>query len=580
MAHLLAWFFFSAFQADSVVLETSIEASALADLKKLSHKKSEVFQHLESAHEEQRLDDALRLVNELLTEENEEESGLLGIIKARIFYQKQLIKESIEQYRSLLPLFKDQLFYRANLEAILANLYVEQEEYRQSATALKGWIDTYGHQIRKSQLKSYVHNLGLCYLHMEQYDSAKIYLEESLRLRQELKDTASFAIAYMDLANLYYDQYLDDLAIPLFKQGLEFAKIGGELKVLRNAYLNMAVVEENREDFKQALVYRKAYEDIQSKLWNRDKVWELAEQEKQFEVSQKENEIKLLEEREKTQQAALKLRNNQRISLLIVVVLLLIGGTVIARSYRRVRRSNVTIAAQKDELTAMNQTKNRLFSIVAHDLKSPVMSLRTANHALSEAVGQGESKIKAIIRENEQIVGRTFTLLNNLLQWAMDQSNQIIVNPQPALLQLIVAQVVYDYLGPIKEKGIDLQTSIDEEHIVHIDTESMKLVLRNVLDNAIKFSTPGGIVSMQSVAKDRFIHLTIRDHGMGMDEATLRSVLSDDKSITQSDTSGHVSTGLGMPLVLSMIEKNHGKVDIVSAVGKGTTIELSLPRGN
>jgi len=568
-ALILAMFF--SVPHDTLELKNDIYEIVFEDLEGISEKTISI-EKLKNKYLEKGYDSVLVDLNEIMNECSPKEYPLLALIKARLFYEKGLTEKSITQYEDILSYFEDYPFYKINTEAIIANLYIEKHDYQKSASILVKWLEKYADKIRKNQLKSYIHNLGICYLHLHKFDSAEIYLSKSINIKKLLHDTLGLAISYMDFANLYYEQYLDDKAIPLFIKGLEYAKLGNDQKVLRNAYLNMAVVEENRNDFKKALEYRKEYEKVVKELWDRDKVWELAEQEKQFEVSLKEKEISLLEEQRKVQQTELAAEKQQRNYLVGISVLLLITAIGSVLGYRKIKLSNELISSQKNELAEMNQHKNQLFSIVAHDLKSPVFALQKANKKLSSAIeDQDEVKVKSILSENEKIAGNTYSLLNNLLQWALDQSDQVMIQPETIPASRLIEQVVFDYLGPIQDKHIDLTENVNREHVIYADISSVKIILRNVIDNAIKFTPSEGKISIHSEQTEKEVIITISDTGCGLQMANAN------KYEIQSDTYGKKGTGLGLTLAQSMAKRNHGNLSLFSQIGKGTQATLILP---
>jgi signal transduction histidine kinase len=562
---------------DTIHVNSSVHLTALRELIKVSAKHKAAYEAMEEAFAKKDLDLAQKILYELIPACQDETCILLQIVKARIFYEKGLVTESIDQYRELVKRTEDYPEFRAykvSLEAILANLLVETKQYKESALFLKRFLSQYDAKLRPLQAMSFLHNLGLCYLHLEKYDSAGIYLKKSLAIKEQMSDTLGLAISYMDIANLYYNQYKDNLAIPLFIKGLEYAKRAKKPEVLRNAYLNMSVVEENRNDHRKALSYRKEYEKIQKDLWNRDKVWELAEQEKKFEVSLREKEISRLEEHDKVQRAELAARNLQRNYLAGITFLLLViaAGSVIG--YRKVRKSNRLISHQKNELEGINRTKNRLFSIVAHDLKSPVVALQKANQKLSSAIAKkDESNIRAIAAENERITDNTFKLLNNVLLWALHQSNEIVIQSEEISVQRIVEQVVNDYEGPALAKGVRLVQEISVEHLIIADVNCVKIVLRNLLDNAIKFTQAEGDVKIQSSHQGNHVDLTVEDTGCGITSEVLHYIFALSGDRIRKDTEGKSGTGLGLVLCKSLVESNSGELKIESE-GNGTRVTL------
>lgn len=511
--------------------------------------------------------------------QNEWEQELLEIALGRACYKLNLLNESLDHY---VKAYHHQgaghtdLFTQLHL--IIGTLLISQEKYSE---ALSYFSDMNTDELDNASLKKLRHNMGISYLHLKDYPKAEECFTQSLEIKKELRDTLGLATEYMDIANLYYNQYLDDKAIPLFEKGLEYAKLAKDQKVLQNAYLNMAVVEENRNAFKKALEYRKEYEKIVKELWDRDKVWELAEQEKHYEVSLKEKEIAVLEEQDKTRQAEFKSQRLQRNYSLGAAILLLCVALGMVIGYRKVQQSNQLISSQRNELATLNQAKNRLFSIIAHDLKTPVNALQKANKKLSLAIDKGDDEnIRSIARENEKITESTYGLLNNLLQWALDQSDQILIKPELLAASRIIDQVIYDYQGPLLEKSIVLHKNIPSDQTLFADLNSIRVILRNLLDNAIKFTPHNGQISITSEDKNGLLYLSIRDNGSGMDPDLLGKLFTMDSTRVNPDTEGRRSTGLGLNLCISLAHKNNGDINAMSEKGQGSTFTVILPAKN
>ncbi len=531
------------------------------------------FHRLKSLYEVREYDSAYLLLNRVLKKFDENSTSVfhLKIIKARLLLKKKFISESLRIYEEAV-LIRDNLNIKGFIiEPIAASIHIRKKSYLRAIRILKSVINQKDILQNPKAYKSCLHNLGIAYLHSKSYDSADLYLNRSIQLKKDIQDTLGLAISYMDVANLYYQQYLDDKAIPLFIKGLEYAKLANDPQVLSNAYLNMAVVEENRKDLKKSLAFRKKYEEIQKELWDRDKVWELAEKEKKFEVERKENEIAVQEAQLESQQWQLNTY------LLVAISLLIIAGAS-GWSYRKVKQSNVKIYEQKQELEALNETKNRLFSVVAHDLKSPVVSLQDAQKRLAKAIEEKDNvQVESILLENEGLVNGTYKLLNNTLQWALDQSGQLHFNKERISLKRLVEMVVYDYQTFISARAIHLNMDLANDSLVEVDVQSLKTCVRNILDNAIKFTPKGGRINIALVLLNDKVSLKISDSGCGMNELQLAKLFEVNGSKIQRDQSGNTGTGLGMILCKSLIEKNNGTMVITSKVGEGTAVKIGLP---
>lgn len=462
-------------------------------------------------------------------------------------------------------------YHKARIK--LGEITLEQQEFKQAINYFKEIEALDDHQllgIKKSFVK---HNLGLCYLHLKEFDKAESYLLESVKLQKGQKDTLDLVGSYGDIATLYYEQYKDGLAIPYFEKAYNLSKKIDNHQLKQNAALNMAVVEENRKNFTKAIVYRKEFEQWKDSLNDQNKVWEVAQLEKEFAVKEKQKEVSLL-------QAENKIKIAERNGLLYsAVVLLLLLGTAIY-FYREKIKKNKTILAQKESLDELNATKDKLFSIVSHDLRSSVNAMKTSNAKLLENLAtKNLEELDALLHQNSIIANGTYNLLDNLLHWALLQTKQSYFEIVSMHLYFIVEQMAYNYQPLMLEKKIQFENTVSRKDIIFADQESLKIILRNFLDNAIKFSKENGIIKIYSESNDgNYCDLIIEDNGIGMTEKKREHLLKETTLLSKKENEKTIGTGLGMQLCKSMIQKNNGKLDIKSELGQGTKIIVSLSK--
>jgi signal transduction histidine kinase len=416
-------------------------------------------------------------------------------------------------------------------------------------------------------------NLGISYLHLNQFSKSEVYLFKSKKIQEKEKDTVSLISLYMDIANLYYLQYKDKLAILYFEKAYALSKKVKIFDKKRDASLNMAVVEENRGNFKQALVYRKESEQWKDSLNDQNKVWAVADFEKKFAVAQKQKQIKVLEVEN-------QLKNNQRNWLFFSAISLLLLLTAGFYFYAQKVKNAKIILLQKNKLDELNDTKDQLFSIVSHDLRSSVNALKTSNAKLSATLDtKNYDELNQLIIQNSGIANGAYSLLDNLLHWALLQTKQLYFHQETVHLFSIVQQIAFNYKPLLLDKSITFDNSVSKNIFIFVDLDSLKIVLRNLLDNAIKFSNENGKINFHSQEKNsNFCQLVLQDTGLGMNENTIKAILKDDELLAKKGDSETIGTGLGMQLCKQMVKKNGGTIRIESELHKGTKIILTFPK--
>ena len=416
-------------------------------------------------------------------------------------------------------------------------------------------------------------NLGICYLLLDQFAAAEEYLLKSLELQEKENDPLSTYGIYNEIANLYYLQYKDAQAIPYFEKAYALSKKVKDFDKKREASKNMAVVEENRGNFKQALAYRKESEQWKDSLNNQNKIWAVADFEKKFAVAQKQKQIKVLEVEN-------QLKHNQRNWLFFSAMGLLLLLTAGIYFYAQKVKNAKIILLQKNKLDELNATKDQLFSIVSHDLRSSVNALKTSNAKLSATLEtKNYNELNQLIIQNSGIANGAYSLLDNLLHWALLQTKQLYFHKESVHLFSIVQQIEYNYKPLLLDKSIAFENSVSKNIFIFVDLDSLKIVLRNLLDNAIKFSNENGKISFYTQENNsESCQLVLEDTGLGMDEETIKEILKDDELLAKKGKSEAIGTGLGMQLCKQMIKKNGGTIQIESELHKGTKMILTFPK--
>ncbi|TSE10217.1 tetratricopeptide repeat-containing sensor histidine kinase [Aquimarina algiphila] len=504
-----------------------------------------------------------------VTTNTEELKNYCHLFRGHSFFQKKTLKEA---KRELLMVSKTFYFYN-RVKMILGTIALEQSKFKDATHYFKeiehlSTYELYG--IKKSNIE---HNLGICYLHLKEFDAAEPYLIKSLKLQEEQKDTLGLIGTYGNIASLYYEQYKDQQAIPYFEKAYRLSKTTTDYTAKQNTARNMAVVEENRKNLSQSLVYRKEYEKWRDSLNDQNKIWEVAELEKQFAVKQKQKEVQVLQAENKIKIAE---RNGFLYSAIVLLVVLAAG----VYFYREKVKTNAIITKQKETLDELNATKDKLFSIVSHDLRSSVHALKTSNTKLVDNLENKNLEVlDGLLQNNSAIVNGAYNLLDNLLHWALLQTQQSYFEITSIRLFFIVEQIAYNYKPLMLEKNVDFKNKVSKSDMVYADQESLKIILRNLIDNAIKFSNPDGEIKIYSRnTDDIYCELIVEDSGVGMNENTRLDLLKDSVLLSKKENENTIGTGLGLQLCKSMIKKNKGKFSVKSELGKGTKMIVSLPK--
>lgn len=487
--------------------------------------------------------------------------------RGEAFHKKGIFKYALIEFDQVRSNFEFYTMVRFNK----AGIFLSLEKYERALSLFKA-IDTSNQKIiRTISIDALFHNTGVCYLHLGNYVKSEKYLLQAIQKISEREDYVSLIHSYIELGGVYYEQYQDEKAIAYYKKAYFLSKKYGTKELKQTAALNMAIVEENRKHYDAALNYRKEYENWVDSLSDQNKIYEVAQIEKRLAVEQKQQRVELLETENKLKRAELA---NSLFAVITLGAILLFG----IYFYRQnVLRSRV-ILHQKQELDLLNATKDQLFSIVSHDLRSSVHALGASNNKLKEKVEKQEySSLENQLEENSVIAANTYNMLDNLLNWALLQTEGGYFQPEEHRLSMLIDQVAFNFKGVLNQKEISFENTIPKSVKVFADSESLKIVFRNFMDNSIKFSDPGAKITVRT-EKDELgsVCFVWEDTGKGMSEETRLKLLSDSPQLTKKDHEKEIGSGLGMNLCKAMLAKNGGNLDIWSRQNEGTKMIVTL----
>lgn len=249
-------------------------------------------------------------------------------------------------------------------------------------------------------------------------------------------------------------------------------------------------------------------------------------------------------------------------------------GTLIHQSFLQ----EEVLVENNKKLSEINKTKDKLFSVIAHDLKNPVGNILSITELLTGCL---ESKDTATSEELVQLLRHqtkeTLTLLETLLDWARSQSGQVVFNPTLLDLDRIVKNVLESLNSPALLKNIVILPPELNNVTVFADVNLLTTILRNLVTNSIKFTKPGGTILVSARMNAHDTEISITDTGIGMDQNTQKMLFKIESNLTTTGTANEKGTGLGLIICKEFVEKHGGQIRVTSEVGKGSQFILTLP---
>jgi PAS domain S-box-containing protein len=233
----------------------------------------------------------------------------------------------------------------------------------------------------------------------------------------------------------------------------------------------------------------------------------------------------------------------------------------------------------ENQLKELNATKDKLFSIIAHDLKNPFNTILGFSELLSENIRSYDiEKSEQFIEHINSAAKSTLNLLDNLLAWAKTQTGEMNIKPERLLLQPIIQEMVDVSTSSATIKGITINSFQSDHVAVLADQNMLQTILLNLISNAIKFTRSGGKVDIFTISDQNQIEITIKDTGIGMDDKTLNKLFKIESNFTTTGTAREKGTGLGLILCKGFVEKLGGKIWAKSKPGIGSEFHFTLPR--
>ena len=442
-------------------------------------------------------------------------------------------------------------------------------------------------------------NLGKLYFRQKRHSNAWDLLIKSLQTFQEEGEKANAEEASRIMGMLYMEQGNHNFAQGYFEQSLEFALELGNPKIIlknyHNIFTNYSLIREKTNNLNYVLLelaFFKKWAYLNDSLYQDQTSERILELEKQYETEKKNNQINLLEKEKQLAEDKLKIGQVQRKYLFIFVVLILmvLGFFIYSFSYykrmthllqkqsRRIMNQQAHITRQNEQLQKAVSTQNKLFSIMAHDLRSPLISLSNISKLINLYLRNNRYKdagelSRQLDRKNDHLL----ELTDNLLSWTKSQSE----NFTPVLEKVELAQIVSEcfkiYKPVSSDKEITLSYKNDHECLSLADRNMLLTVLRNLINNAIKFTPRKGRIEIFCQHASGMAKITVRDNGIGIPKNKLETIFQVDINNMQDGTEGEKSSGLGLSVCKEFVEIMGGSIYVESEENAGSSFTFTIP---
>lgn len=499
-------------------------------------------------------------------------------ILGRIYADLKLPGKALEYFQEALDLYTKQASADGNEDGVaicyeqIGLLNLDSGNFAEAKKYVDNALKIYTREKSKYGTSNAHKNLGIIEYTMGDYVLAEKYLTDALAIKKEVNDLLSLPTIYEYIGLCLVGKGQIDKGLGYLKQGLAFAVSNNQKKIQLNIYSKLTEVYLKNNDLKSAIDCQKEQIEIQDLILSGAANIKIEQLQAIYEIDKKNAQIMELEKQNEIN--ALTIKQHQ-ISLLIMVAGIVIAFLIsvsIYWFYSKIRRKNL-------ELKETNAAKDKLFAIVAHDLRGPTGNLASFLEHLNDTFADhSPEELKKILVSLHKSADSVSVLLENLLIWAQSQLNKIEFCPAELRLSEIVHNSVKGLKQSADDKQVDINLELDDRILVMADLNMAQTVVRNLLSNAIKFTPRGGSVVIKTeVGETTNACISITDNGIGIEKSLLSKIFDMSYSLHTPGTENEKSTGLGLILVKDFVEKNNGSITIDSETDKGTVVMFKLP---
>lgn len=505
-----------------------------------------------------------------------------------------LVQLELNQLDEAISTFKECIVYNTKLKRFaavgrnyfnIALVEIENKNHQKVLENLKTSLD-YAQKYRDYKTEHMVYNrLGDAKLMLKDLDSSIYFYQKVLRHKQG-SSLWEKVYSYTGLAQVYHQKANYDKAIEYGLNSLELAKkIDTKWDIVRSA-TTLADIYAAKQEMNNAYKYLKEASIYNDSLLNENKINEinyLQLKRKEAENSRLKNSNTLALEREKSDRI-ITYSFGILIVFLVGILFLLVKNLKTKERFNQelqqknddIQNQKAIIDFQREALEGLNKSKNKLFSILSHDLKTPINSI----YQILELHQQGEMTPEfqeEIFEQLHKQVQGTSRMLNNLLFWASTQMDGIVVNLEKINLTEVSAVAIDSLYMEAFKKKITIKHFNEDIRFIYADIGQARIIVQNILANAIKFTPVEGVIEVFYSQDENFKNLHILDYGEGIDENVINDIINYDKRMaSELGTAMEEGTGLGLLLVKQFLVNNKGKMDVKSQKGKGTEFIISF----
>ena len=470
----------------------------------------------------------------------------------------------------------------------LGESYYKNNEYDNSKRLTLIAIELNKSTGQTSVMSSCYKVLGLNELSINNYDKAETYFKIALEVSEQLgKNSQKSATleSMINIAEIYKIRKQHDKQIKYLNQAVEFSKTYNLPIYLPTIYHEMLLHYTEVSDKEMVLKYITEQKIVSESIQINSLKDKTNLVNNLILLHSLEKENKFLEQTEILQKESIELRNLLLLFTLILSILLIWFVIKLIHVNNKIKTTNQTLKLQNETIKNQNTklevliaTRDKLFSIIAHDLRSPFNSILGFSDLLLENIKNNDlSETTHHIQLINRNATATLIQLENLLEWAKNQTGQINIQKKRLALNPFIFDIVASVESSADYKSIDVEYNPSNEIEIFADQNLLRTIILNLVQNAIKFTHPKGKIVISSIKKQDNIEISISDNGIGMSQEIIDGLFVIGKTEVTVGTENEKGSGLGLILCKEFIEKHNGKLWVKSKFGQGSTFSFTIP---
>ncbi len=464
-------------------------------------------------------------------------------------------------------------FYEALAKDAVAINEIDRKNYDKAEPILLEVIEDFKAIKKEGFVYTAINNLALVYKGQKKYKLALANLEECKKYHEGNTDKRDLMWVYGDIGKVNFDLGNAKEAIEYCTKALKIAEETNQTVYIQENCNCLYGAHKKVKDSDKALFYLEKLRAVADTLASESKTKEITQLSMQHQFDMEKEKTAL------AHQAELDKKNLIQKSLMSGLALLGLLLFFVYRNYINKKKANELISKQKKQLEESNFLKDRIFAILGHDLRKPALAFSNLSKKLSYLIKKKDYDTLQLIGNNlEADANSLHGLIDNILNWALSQKNGVPYKPVQFDIHETTTEILNIFVRVAETKAISIENNIPEETIIFADPNVSSAIIRNLVDNALKYTPEGGRIDLNAQETDKGIVIAIRDTGVGMSKDRLNNIFKFRKNKSTKGTVGEKGTGLGLHLVHHLIKTNKGKINVKSQLGKGTTFEVWLPK--